>query len=224
MKLNKFALVLSVLTLTSCQQLQNTFTNTNNKANFTNGPTSEVPYSFSNFSDVPIPEESSMVVEKTRVFGEKDEWVGTLYLNSPFTLSNVFNFYSSQMEEFDWKKLSVIRGGETILTYIQEDRIATIFIEETSLSGTNISFTVSPIPNDIRKMFAPKEEANKETVIKEEIKTEGALEIETEEVEEKFHNPGALNIEETPAVEEAPSTNSSENNGLSNEEKDFFNF
>lgn len=223
MKLNKLALVLSVLTLTSCQQLQSTFTNTNGRANFTSNSTSEMPYSFSNFSDVPIPEESSMVIEKTRVFGEQDEWVGTLYLNSPFTLSNIYNFYSSQMEEFEWKKLSVIRGGETILTYIRDGRIATIFVEETALSGTNISFTVSPIPNDIKEMFSPKKEEIRKPLNKK-------IEIESEEIEEKFHNTNPLNIEEsnenteTYSEEVQETTNPSKNNGLAPEDESFFNF
>ena len=52
---------------------------------------------FTEFQDIPIPDNSTMDVEKTLLLGEKQNWIGRLFLNSPLQPEEVFNFFKLNM-------------------------------------------------------------------------------------------------------------------------------
>jgi len=103
--------------------------------------------SFSQFTDLPVPEGAHMDVGKTLVLGQGDNWVGRLVFDLRFEgAPSVFDFYKSEMPSYRWQEISSVRSDISVMTYRRADRIATIEIEETTLSlGTEVTITVGPV-------------------------------------------------------------------------------
>jgi hypothetical protein len=102
--------------------------------------------SFSQFTDLPVPENAHMDVGKTLVLGQGDNWVGRLVFDLRFSgAPSVFDFYKSEMPTYKWQEISSVRSDISVMTYRRGDRIATIEIEETTLSlGTEVTITMGP--------------------------------------------------------------------------------
>ena len=98
------------------------------------------------FTDIPMPANASVELDRTIVLGTGEEWMGRVTMKAKTSFTSVFDFYSEQMPEFGWKELTVLRSGTSVLTYERGERIATIQIQAGSKvrSNTLIIFSVSP--------------------------------------------------------------------------------
>lgn len=95
------------------------------------------------FSDIPIPSGADINVEKTLIFGSKP-WFGQLSLNTSDNAGTMFDFYRSNLPQYNWQELTSVRAPTSILTYDSEDRILAITIQGSTLRGSEITLTVSP--------------------------------------------------------------------------------
>ena len=95
--------------------------------------------SFTEFNDIPIPDNSTMNVDKTLLLGEKDRWIGRLLLNSPLKPEEVFDFYKLNLSEYNWEEITSVRSTISILTYSLNDRIMTVQIAPIKYSAKNSS-------------------------------------------------------------------------------------
>ena len=98
-----------------------------------------VKQTFTEFQDIPIPDDSTMNVDKTLLLGEKQNWIGRLYLNSPLQPVEVFNFFKLNLTKFDWEEITSVRSTISVLTYSLNERIMTIQIAPVSYSTKNSS-------------------------------------------------------------------------------------
>ena len=98
-----------------------------------------VKQTFTEFQDIPIPDDSTMNVDKTLLLGEKQNWIGRLYLNSPLQPEEVFNFFKLNLTKFDWEEITSVRSTISVLTYSLNERIMTIQIAPVSYSTKNSS-------------------------------------------------------------------------------------
>jgi hypothetical protein len=99
------------------------------------------------FTDIPMPADASVELDRTIVLGTGEDWMGRVTIRAKTDLVSVFDFYREQMPQFGWKELTVLRSATSVLTYTRGERIATIQIESGTgpLSGSHIIFSVSPL-------------------------------------------------------------------------------
>jgi hypothetical protein len=103
--------------------------------------------SFAQFQDIPIPENSIMIIEKTLLLGEKENWIGRLVITNPIKPAKVFDFFKQKLVDYNWVEITSVRATTSILTYSLDKRVMTIQIEPFNYSNTyqsTISITMSP--------------------------------------------------------------------------------
>jgi len=103
--------------------------------------------SFSQFPDLPIPDEAEMDVERTLVFGSGAAWFGQVAISAPHTPNDMFDFYKGNLKRYGWQEVTSVRAPTSVLTHIRENRVLAIQISEATLRGSNILLTVSPKEN-----------------------------------------------------------------------------
>ena len=121
----------------------------------TNNPDSEnidqtLEESFSQFQDIPIPDGSIMIIEKTLLLGEKDNWIGRLVITNPIKPAKIFDFFKQKLTDYNWNEITSVRSSTSVLTYSLNKRIMTIQIapiKYSNLYNSNISITMSPSIN-----------------------------------------------------------------------------
>ena len=110
--------------------------------------------SFAQFQDIPIPENSIMIIEKTLLLGEKENWIGRLVITNPIKPAKVFDFFKQKLVDYNWVEITSVRSTTSILTYSLDKRVMTIQIEPINYSNTyqsTISITMSPSIIPIQK-------------------------------------------------------------------------
>ena len=103
--------------------------------------------SFAQFQDIPIPENSMMIVEKTLLLGEKENWIGRLVITNPTQPAKAFDFFKQKLTNYDWVEITSVRSTTSVLTYSLNKRVMTIQIEPIKFSNkyqSTISITMSP--------------------------------------------------------------------------------
>ena len=108
----------------------------------------ELPYTFSQFTDVPIPDGSQMDLDKSMMFGRETDWMGKMTFYAPYNFSGVFDFYMEEMPKFNWKELTSVRGSNSVLTYRYNCRVATVQLISRGFSGgTEVIISMAPSPS-----------------------------------------------------------------------------
>ncbi len=100
--------------------------------------------SFNKFTDIPMPSNSTLDMDRSIIFGASDAWTGRLVLNSRGTPAQMYDFYEREMPNFGWSKVTVVRADVSVLVYDRESRVATIKLTPGSFSGSTVDITVSP--------------------------------------------------------------------------------
>lgn len=102
------------------------------------------PSGFGQFNDIPIPDGSTMDMDRTLILGAQERWIGRLSLATSQTPPAVFDLFQSQMPRFGWSEVSAVRSETSVLTFSQGERVATIQIARTTFGGSNVDITMSP--------------------------------------------------------------------------------
>ncbi|MCL2438924.1 MAG: hypothetical protein FWD15_00240 [Alphaproteobacteria bacterium] len=117
--------------------------------------TGDLPHTFAEFQDIPIPERARMLLDHTAIYGRSNEWVGKITYTVPFGVSGVYDFYISEMPRFGWDEITSIRGSHSAMTFIQGRRVAMIQISASSASGTIVVINMSPLPPKVSVITTP---------------------------------------------------------------------
>ena len=104
----------------------------------------EAAEGFARFPDMPLPLKSSLDLDRTMVFGASEAWIGRLALTASFDPGQMFEFYRQKMPQFGWQEITTLRSAVSVLTYSREGRVATIQIQKRTLTGSEVTITVSP--------------------------------------------------------------------------------
>ena len=99
---------------------------------------------FTQFPDMPIPDKGSFDLDRTMIFGRAEAWVGRLVINTSYDPSQMFDFYNQQLPAFGWQEVTSLRSAVSVLTYVRQERAATIQIQKRTLLGAEVIVTVSP--------------------------------------------------------------------------------
>lgn len=103
------------------------------------------PAGFARFTDIPIPPKNSIDLDRTVVFGSDRDWIGRVSLSSSMSMSELYDFYKREMPRLGWTELTSVRSSTSVLTYQQDNRIATIQLAGERFGlGTQVDFWMNP--------------------------------------------------------------------------------
>ncbi|MBO6784748.1 MAG: hypothetical protein JJ899_15955 [Alphaproteobacteria bacterium] len=134
----KFAVLLaSALALAACSQGARLAPTT------TAGP-SQVEKDFALLTDIPIPRNATLDVERSLILGDLDRWTGRVILNVGQSPTKVFALYQGEMASFGWEPIMSVQADVSVLSFTRGERAATVQIEDRTLGGSTVSVTVAP--------------------------------------------------------------------------------
>ncbi len=85
-----------------------------------------------------------MNVDRSLIFGARDNWIGRLAMNTSENSSKAYDFFLREMPKFGWQEITTVRSDISILTFRRVNRIVTVQIKGQTLGGSSIDVTVSP--------------------------------------------------------------------------------
>ena len=103
-----------------------------------------IPPSFAQFPDAPFPEKTLMNLDKTKVLGSGENWMGSIVFTAPYNPSAMFDFYMAELPKFSWGQIAVVRSKISHMTYKRGDRVIQILISSTTTGASEVSLTVTP--------------------------------------------------------------------------------
>ena len=95
------------------------------------------------FADIPVPKGRQINVDKTMVVGT-DVWFGQLTFDTGFSAESMFTFYTRELPNYGWGKITAVRAQTSFMTYERQNRVMTVAITPTRIRGTEVTITVSP--------------------------------------------------------------------------------
>jgi hypothetical protein len=95
-------------------------------------------------TDIPIPAGAKLDSEGTFIMGADDRWLGRIAIRTDSAAVQVYNHFFAGMPGLGWTPVTAVQARVSSLTFARGERVATIQIEPTTLSGTKIYITVSP--------------------------------------------------------------------------------
>ncbi len=107
---------------------------------------SAIPPAFANFPDMPFPNQAYVDLSETKALGSGHNWIGSIVYTAPYTPSEIFDFYVSEMPKLNWIEVATVRARVSHMTYIQERRAVQILIEMDDSDSSMV--TVTAIPNE----------------------------------------------------------------------------
>ncbi len=103
-----------------------------------------VEKSFSLLTDIVIPPNASLDVERSLILGDLDRWTGRIILNVGQPAARTFALYQTQMLNFGWEPVMSVQAEVSVLSFTRGERAATIQIEDRMLRGSKVAVTVAP--------------------------------------------------------------------------------
>lgn len=105
---------------------------------------SGIEKNFSLLTDIPIPPDSALNVERSLVLGDLDRWTGRIVLNVGQDATPTFALYQTQMPTFGWAPIMSVQAEISVLSFTRGERAATVQIEGRTLGGSIATITVAP--------------------------------------------------------------------------------
>jgi hypothetical protein len=108
------------------------------------GPTTPPPSPITRFTDIPVPPDNTVDLERTVMVGGEADWLGRILLSTPMETAAVWEFYRREMPRYGWHEIAAHwRPPNSVLFFQLNNRVATI--ELTSRTGlTQIEFWMNP--------------------------------------------------------------------------------
>ena len=95
------------------------------------------------YSDIPVPRGRKINIDKTVVVGS-DVWYGQLTFDTSHSAESMFNFYTRELPNYGWQKITSARAQTSFLTYDRQNRVLTMAISPNRIRGSEVMITVSP--------------------------------------------------------------------------------
>lgn len=105
---------------------------------------SGIAQNFSLLTDIPIPPDSALDVDRSLILGDLDRWTGRIVLNVGLGATPTFALYQTQMPNFGWDPIMSVQAGISVLSFTRGERAATVQIESRTLGGSITTITVAP--------------------------------------------------------------------------------
>lgn len=94
-------------------------------------------------TDIPIPAGARFDARQSLVLSGKDYWTGRLVLDASPDISQIFAFYQQEMPPLGWEPVASVLSTTSVLTFIRQNRTATVQIVPQRWGGSKIAVTVA---------------------------------------------------------------------------------
>ena len=100
-------------------------------------------------SDIPLPESSDIMEEKTVIQGSGLGWSGKITIKAPLSPAEMLIFFSEEISPGGWRMISSTVSEQIILVYKKAGRIATVEImRDFPMFGRETTVIISVVPDD----------------------------------------------------------------------------
>ena len=100
-------------------------------------------------SDIPLPESSEIMEEKTVIQGSGLGWSGKITIKAPLSPAECLIFFSEEIAPAGWRMISSTVSEQIILVYKKAGRIATVEImRDFPMFGRETTVIISVVPDD----------------------------------------------------------------------------
>ena len=100
-------------------------------------------------SDIPLPESSDIMEEKTVIQGSGLGWSGKITIKAPLSPAEMLIFFSEEISPGGWRMISSTVSEQIILVYKKAGRIATVeILRDFPMFGRETTVIISVVPDD----------------------------------------------------------------------------
>ena len=100
-------------------------------------------------SDIPLPESSEILEEKTVIQGSGLGWSGKITIKTPLSPAETLIFFSEEVAPNGWQMISSTVSEQIVLVYKRANRIATVEImRDFPMFGRETTAIISVVPDD----------------------------------------------------------------------------
>jgi hypothetical protein len=94
--------------------------------------------------DFTLPAGSKLDDASTLVVGTDTRWVGRVVLRTTLSPVDTYNHFFRNLSGSGWNLITALQGKTSGLTFSRGERVATVMIEGSALSGTLVTILVTP--------------------------------------------------------------------------------
>ncbi len=101
---------------------------------------------FTKFSDIPMPANNTIDLDRSLILGGDQQWTGRLVINSGSSVADMYEFYRREMPNFGWQEVTTVRAANSVLVFQQGGRVATVQIAPNRgiMGGSTVDMTMAP--------------------------------------------------------------------------------
>ena len=100
-------------------------------------------------SDIPLPESSDIMEEKTVIQGSGLGWSGKITIKATLSPAEMLIFFSEEISPGGWRMISSTVSEQIILVYKKAGRIATVeILRDFPMFGRETTAIISVVPDD----------------------------------------------------------------------------
>jgi hypothetical protein len=116
------------------------------------------PITYQAVPDLPFAPGTTIDTERTLVLGSGERWMGRMALKSNLKSTQAYQYYLDQMPAFGWESVTAVQGKNSVLTWVRQERAATVEIAGTGFGGSTVDITVGPRGRGVRQDAGDKPE------------------------------------------------------------------
>jgi hypothetical protein len=99
---------------------------------------------FQPVTDIPIPSDASLDTERSLILSSRDQWTGRVVMKVGDSPTKAFAFYQREMPAFRWVPVMSVQSEISVLTFIREERAATVQVQGRTVGGSLVIVTIAP--------------------------------------------------------------------------------
>lgn len=105
-----------------------------------------VPPDVLTIPQLPMPPNVAFVIDDTVIVGSDADWTGQVILSAPYSVVQMTQFFRAEMPRMGWTETAIVRARRTSISFVRDQRVATIRItqDRDSGKGTEVDVVVSP--------------------------------------------------------------------------------
>ena len=95
----------------------------------------------------PVPPQAKVVLADTVIIGDDEDWSGQVFLEVPYTVIQITQYYRAEMPKNGWIETAIVRSRRTSISYTRGNRVATLRLtpQRDNSKGTEIDLVIAPI-------------------------------------------------------------------------------
>lgn len=105
---------------------------------------SDVEQTYALLTDIAIPQNARLDIERSLILGERDRWTGRIILKVSQAAPRLVAFYQNHMPGLGWQPVTAVQAETSVLTFTRSERAATVQITGSTLGGSTVSVIVAP--------------------------------------------------------------------------------